>query len=55
MKSGRGVGVIPNMVGFLIKKWENCICSIVFSPFLEKNNGNRLSPIMRGGGRGRVY
>ena len=31
------MGVIPNMAPSCIKKWENCICSFVLSPFFEKN------------------
>ena len=50
---GGGVSVIPNIVRFFTKKWENCICSLVLSPFLEKNNGYIVLPIVRGGGRGR--
>ena len=40
------------MVSFFTKKWENCICSFVLSPFLGKNSGTLFSPIARGGGRG---
>ena len=47
------MSVIPSMIRFLTKKWENCTCSFVLSPFLEKRNGNFFSPIVRGGGRGR--
>ena len=47
------MSVIPNRSVFLQKQWENCFCSHVLSPFLEKNNGNLFSPIVRGGGRGR--
>ena len=40
-----GVSVIPNVVRFFTKKWENCLYSLVLSLFLEKNNGNLFSPI----------
>ena len=50
---GGGVSVIPSMIRFFTKKWENCICSFVLSPFLEKRNGNLFPPIVRGWGPGR--
>ena len=52
MKCDRG-GVIPSVNHFLTKIWENCISSFVLSLFLEENNGNIFSPVVRVGGQSR--